>query len=240
MENNAKQNNDEEILLFSTESPTEPSFDSSTEETGNTKQHTVSVKFNQINRETLHTKHLCIYDSQFLEIKEYQYKNKLQFWLNLAYVNTKPKRQWDINWNWAWLTLLFSGLVVLFQFTPILPLITGNDDYLASGIVILVTLSLLCFIMLIRGAKHVAQFSSLHGKVRLFELFINKPSRAEFQTFLMRLHECGEQAKSSNHLNQTQQLAAEMSEHRRLRDQNVISAEDYDRAKSNLLSKHSS
>ena len=114
-----------------------------------------------------------------------------------------------------------------------------SNPYMYSLVVLPITIGVMLIVYMIKQAKHVLIFYSNHGRVPVVELFYKNPSAKEFNSFAGELINCIQTAKANNYYNDSQILAAELSEHRRLRDENVFSNEIYEQAKVNILTNHS-
>lgn len=81
-------------------------------------------------------------------------------------------------------------------------------------------------------------FYSRHGRIPLVELLNNKPRRGEFEDFLRDLVRHIRLAEEMDGANPRARLAAELREHRRLKDEAVIDASAYEAVKARILHHH--
>lgn len=101
-------------------------------------------------------------------------------------------------------------------------------------------MSLICLVFTIRSIKSVWQFRTNFGKVPVMEIINNIPSRSTVQEFIDHLSKVITNAGQTNYFTEAQNLAAELSEHRRLRDEGIISNSEYENVKSQIMGLHGS
>ena len=80
-------------------------------------------------------------------------------------------------------------------------------------------------------------FRSQFGKIRLFELANNNPGKDDFRDFINKIVVQINKSKAAKGMNQSQLLAAELKELRRLKDEKIVPEEAYEKAK-RLIFKH--
>jgi len=78
-------------------------------------------------------------------------------------------------------------------------------------------------------------FRSQFGKIRLFELANNNPDKDTFRSFVNRIVVQINKSKAAKNMNQSQLLAAELKELRRLKDENIVPVESYEKAKQQIF-----
>ena len=111
-------------------------------------------------------------------------------------------------------------------------------DYQASVAVLLITLAvLLCLYAAYRSINEL-KFFTIHGQVAVFSIFRNNPNKKHYQAFLKYLTAAIKAAKSKDFYNQAEQLAVELGEHRRLKNEGILSTEIYNQAKNNIMQCH--
>lgn len=193
------------------------------------------VQIDKLNRQT---KRACVYDDRFIGIQFYDYRSPKNYWVNLLSLDFKPQRQRNIKWLWV---VTFLGLFNLAFITVYLDLNTTllpNVPYMLSVAVALFTLSFLSLLILRRNYKDTISFYTMHGQIPLVELIYNQPTKAEFHDFIVALSNKIQTLKKATYFDQSQQLAAELAEHRRLRNDGIISQELYQTAKKRIFSQH--
>jgi len=220
----------EEILLESNEDwLSEPS-----EETYN-KVTAHLVQIQKWKRQSVGTQ---ILDNRFLFVKKYQNGRNISYWVNLLLTNPVPQRVRQINWRWGLAALVLmansAGLIAAEYYLDI----SGKFLYFNSIIVIMATLALISLLTMVYKSKNVLAFNTLHGNLPILSLAINNPSKEAFQSYVKTLRHTIELLQQQNAHRMKNQLANELAEHRRLKDQNVISEREYEKAKNRILSQH--
>lgn len=219
----------EEILLESDETlATKPSEDTFNK---------VSAQLVQIQKWKRCSLGAQILDDKFLFVKSYQRGRSAKYWYNLMFADPVPKRHQSIDWRWGLASLVFflnaAGLLAIEHYYQL----SARFVYFNSITVVLVTLGLIGFLMMIYKAKNALVFHTLHGQMPILSLAVNNPSKEEYQSFAKSLRQCIEQLQQRAH-KVNNQLAKELGEHRRLKDENVVSEQEYEKAKNRILSQH--
>jgi hypothetical protein len=80
-------------------------------------------------------------------------------------------------------------------------------------------------------------FRSQFGKIKLFELANNNPDKDSFHSFVNQIVVHINKSKAAKEMNQSQLLASELKELRRLKDENIVPYDSYEKAKV-LIFKH--
>jgi hypothetical protein len=163
-----------------------------------------------------------------------KHRRKYKFRLNLAHLDPRPFRLRNIAWKWLYasLALWCSAAVILFGgwFNSSSVISLG----IFTGVIVAALLTLLTFFYL---SHDTVYFRSQFGKIRLFELANNNPGKDDFRDFInqivMQINKC----KAAKGMNQSQLLAAELKELRRLKDEKIVPEESYEKAKQ-LIFKH--
>ena len=225
-----KQTADEQITLYS------PEYGEQTE----------TIDLNQVTLELLQTskwkeqqKLFRIYDNKYLNVNEKHAKKTSSYNVHLTLLNPNPVRKRCLNVKYLLIAGLLFGLAWL-VYTLIQQGITGfTNPSMYSLVVLPVTIGTILIVYMIKKSKHILIFYSDHGRVPVVELFYKNPSKNSFNAFAGELINCIQTVKAENYYNNSQTLAAELSEHRRLRDEGVFSDNVYEQAKANILTNHS-
>ncbi|MCI0399850.1 MAG: hypothetical protein L0Y67_07815 [Gammaproteobacteria bacterium] len=164
--------------------------------------------------------------------------NTKKYWVNLTYLDPNPKRYLRIAWPWLITTLTLigiAGLLFLFRDTSIQPL--GLRPTLPV-MLLLGALTLISFLALVYRSEDKLVFCSQYGRTNLIELAYKNPNSMEFQNFVRELVRRIAQAKTESLQKESERLAGELREHRRLRDVRILPEKEYERSKANILSYH--
>ncbi|WP_455203773.1 hypothetical protein [Kaarinaea lacus] len=219
----------EEILLYSQEeevqsAPTEESFSQ------------VTLQLLQIQKWKQHSLALLVLENKFLYVKNYRYKRKDEYWLNLKYLNPQPKKTTHIAWRWG-VAMLFC-LLNAFGLWAAKPYISEWFPYSVSAMVLLLTVSAILTLIMIYRSQTILLYSTASAQIPVVSLAYNNPSKGEFRTFVKALSQIILAAQPKDYQDQSNRLAVELAEHRRLKESKVISEEQYEMAKETLFSQH--
>ena len=225
-----KQTSDEQITLYTPEYG-EPS------ETIDLNQ--VTLELLQINKWKEQQKLIRIYDNKYLNVNEKQAKKTCSYNIHLTLLDPNPARKRHINLKYLFVAAGLFCLAYLIYLMKQLDFLGLSNTYMYSLIVLPITIGAMLMVYMIKQAKHVLIFYSNHGRVPVVEMFYKNPTKNQFNAFAGELFNYIQTVKANNYYNDSQTLAAELSEHRRLRDEGVFSDEVYEQAKANILTNHS-
>ncbi|WP_455209698.1 hypothetical protein [Kaarinaea lacus] len=220
----------EEILLESNEDwGSEPSEDTYKKVTAQL------VQIQKWKRQSVGTQ---ILDNKFLFVKKFQRGRSTSYWVNLLFANPVPQRIKRLDWRWGLASLILTancaGLIAAEHYLHV----STKFIYFNSITIITATLALMSLLTMIYKSKNVLVFKTLNGDMPILSLAMNNPSKEAFQTYARTLRRCIEQIQQQNAHRMTNQLANELAEHRRLKDNNIISQQEYEQAKNRILSQH--
>jgi signal transduction histidine kinase len=179
-----------------------------------------------------------ILDNRFLYVKKYFKRKTTAYWVNLLFLDPVPQQERQIDWRWAvaafaLLALSSSLVVVEYSFD-----LSAKFAYFNSISVLLATASIVSILALIYTARNSVFFTTLHGRTPVVSFINNQPSKDVFQAYVKTLGLCIEKVQTQNARNSTNRLANELAEHRRLKKEKIISAQEYEEAKNRILSQH--
>jgi len=204
------------------------------------------IELNQVTQELVQTaslreqkKLLRVFDNKFLNINEKKAKKTTSYNIHLWLLSANPIHRRKIPVK----PLLIGCALFVLAWLAYHFIKTGipgiNSPYLQAIPVLLGTAGAILVVYAFNQYKNVLIFYSDHGRIPLVELFYNNPSKSSFKKFTGDLVNAIHSAKSKKNYNAQQMLAAEVSEHRRLKDEGVLSDAFYEKAKTNILNYHS-
>lgn len=223
------QTPEEEITLSSSE------FDQFKEESGPT---SVTDELSQEIPIKEQLKLFRIFDKKYLNVNEKSAKSVTSFFVKLAILDSVPKRKRIIKFVPLLLGLVSVSLswFIFYLKQSGVPLFQGL--YISTAVVLCAAIGAILVVYVIKESRHVLIFYSQNGRIPIAEILIKKPNKQAFNKFVSELISCINAVKARSHYSQTQALAAELSDHRKLRDDGAISSKDYELAKSNIMSHH--
>jgi hypothetical protein len=202
------------------------------------KPTTVTREMSQAVRIKEHLKLFRIFDKKFININEKTADGITSYFFRLSMLDPTPVRKRIIKFKpliAGFVLLALSWLTYYFKNTghPLL-----ESLYIYTVIVALAALGLILIVYVIKEFRNVLIFYSQHGRIPVIELLYRIPNKVEFQQFVTELVECINIAKSRTTYSDSQLLAAELSEHRKVRDEGGLSGREYEIAKNNIMKFH--
>lgn len=167
-------------------------------------------------------------------------KKTLDYTVDLTFLDPTPVRSRNIDWlflNTALGLLAVTFLLYTYVQASAFPVLES------PWFPLLILLGAGAFIAVLIGLHRSSDrilFYSRHGRAPLVDLLNNNPGKNEFQDFLQDLEQRIRQAQEGAYPNTREHLAAELREHRRLKDEAIISVEEYETVKRRILGSHES
>ena len=168
---------------------------------------------------------------QAIKIK---HRRKYKFRLNLAHLDPRPFHLRHIVWKWLYASLALWCCAAIIVIAGWFDSSSVMSMGIFAGVIVGALLTLLIFFYL---SHDTVYFRSQFGKIRLFELANNNPDKDEFREFINKIVVQINKSKAAKGMNQSQLLAAELKELRRLKDECIVPEESYEKAK-RLIFKH--
>ncbi len=168
-----------------------------------------------------------------------KHQKKLDFRIDLAYLDPIPVRKHQVASQWAYCSLglaLLSGLMIWTGWFS--NSMNPSISYMVSTITVS-TLTLISLLLFAHNSYDRIIFQTQHGNVQLIELLNKYPDKESFRQFIGQFILSVKNAKKNKRLSPSRFLAGELRELRRLRDEAVISAETYEIAKAELFQNES-
>lgn len=203
---------------------------------------TVDFEFEQSNKVRGIYRKMTIFNGNhcYQSIKN-KHKTKYKYRVDIAHLNPHPVREHHIARKWLYaaaVSLGFSVLLViigwlsnLFESTP--------NVYYSTAVVVSFSATLIALLLFAHNTYDKVIFRTQFGNVKLIELINKYPSKDEFRKFIARFIVQIKKARSEKGFNTSKFLARELREIRRLRDESVVTEEEYQSAKT-IIFKHSS
>ena len=170
-----------------------------------------------------------------------KHQRKYKYRVDLAYLDPKPSRVHNIAWRWLYIA---AGLGA---FTAITGLVGWFTDWLVSspglyftGVVIgLASLTLIALLLFAHLSYDKVLFKTHFSGIQLIELINKYPNKDDFREFVGKFIVQIKKAKVKKSYTTSRFLAMELKELRRLRDETVITQQQYDEAKKLIFSHES-
>lgn len=185
-----------------------------------------------------------VYDKRIVKITKKTHKGHRDYLVNLVVLDDRPSIGIGIKLKFlVWsaiigamsfgvLQLKYLNLELLAQYAK------PYHYYVVAGL--LGAASILLFITLLRSITFEWQFKSLHGRKPLVRFLMFSPGFGAVRSMLKRISDNIQLTRSNNYMSDELELAAELKEHRRLRDEGLLSSRDYEKAKARIMKLQSS
>ena len=168
-----------------------------------------------------------------------KHKRKYKYRVNLSFLDHRHFRERKIAWNWLCgaigLMFISAALVYIGWFSG---LTTRSSNYEISVVVVLSAM-LISFLLAIHNSYDKIIFKSQYGRVKFIEMIYKYPDRDSFRKFIGQFMKQVKSEKAKNNYPESLLLTRELQELRRLKNEDVISEEDYESGKAEIF-KHDS
>lgn len=160
---------------------------------------------------------------------------KHKFRVNLTYLDSKPRRFYNLASGW----LITAGISAILSFLLVYLGWYSGMQVNQSIAIILTTLSatfsfIALLLALLKTQDRVIYYSRF-GHIPILELINNSPNRQAFSSFVQTLSSQIIQARQKSQLDTTARLTMELKELRRLKDEGVIPDTHYEQGKKRIF-----
>lgn len=195
----------------------------------------INFEFEQVNKLHGVYRHFTIFnDTHLYQSIKIKHQRKYKFRIDLAYLDPRPFRTRVKAWKWLYLSLALLGLDAALIFSGWLD--TFSISFFGAFTAITVV-AIMCLLAFFYYSHDKVFFRSQYGKIKLVELINKNPDNDSFRSFINKFVMQINKSKTAKGLNQNKSLALELRELRRLKDETIIPAGSYEKAKQ-LIFKH--
>lgn len=189
----------------------------------------VNFEFEQVSKLRGIYRQLSVFnDTHCYQSIKNKHQRKYKYRLNLAYLDPRPFRSRHVAWRWLYASLALWGVDAALIFSGLL----SGASMIAPGLFICSTVVAIMTLLAFFYFTHdTIYFRSQFGKIRLMDLMNKNPDNEKFRDFINQLVIQINTSKSASNKNNSQLLAAELQQLRRLKDETVIGEEEYESAK---------
>ena len=168
-----------------------------------------------------------------------KHKRKYKYRVDLLFLDPRPFRERKIAWNWLYgsIGLTFIGVVMIYLgwfsnfFTP--------STYYVTSLIVVISAMLISLLMFMHNSYDKVIFKSQYGRVKFIEILNKYPDKNTFRKFISRFMTQVKNEKSKKNFSQSKFLTRELQQLRRLKNEDVITEEEYESGKT-LIFKHKS
>lgn len=185
-----------------------------------------------------------IYDHRVVKIKEKTGKGVKDFLVNMIILNDRPS--WSVSMNFMLLvwSVVFAGAAYAtmqlkaMNLEFLAPYVKDFYYWIAAGI--LGVVAALFLLQMVRSFRLVWQFKSNLGNAPIISVLVTNPNISTVKAFINGLSDNIQRVRANNYLPDEHELAVELSEIRRLRDEGLVSDKAYEKAKTKIMGGHAS
>lgn len=198
----------------------------------------VDFEFEQSNKMQGFYNKLTVFNgSHCYQLIRNKHQPKIKFRIDITYLNPHPIRQHKVAWKWLFIAIPFLLISLIMAYAGLFSATFEPSSNFLNVLIGLSLFSVICILLAIHRSYDKWVFSSECGHVNLIELLNNHPDMASFKTFIDQLTLQVRKAKQAKNKPLSECLAGELRELRRLKDETVISKNEYESAKQ-LIFKH--
>lgn len=205
-------------------------------ETEQPPEQTTNSRFEQKGRLFRYQAEYRVYNDHFIEVKTAGvFERPRTYQLDCTFLDRHAKRVLNIDWcSAAAFVFLLSSAVVLAWMAPSLEI---SAVVLGASLASALAAAALTLLVCLRRSSDSIVFYSRHGRVPLLRLRNHNPSTTELKAFVGDIGKRIKRARQGWN-NREQFLSAELREHRRLKDEGILTPERYETVKRRILGKH--
>jgi len=205
-------------------------------ETEQPPEQTTNSRFEQKGRLFRYQADYRIYNDHYIEVKTASVFERPQtYQLDCTFLDRHAKRVLDIDWgSAAAFMFLVSSAIVLAWLAPSLEI---SAVMLGASLASALAAAALALVVCLHRSSDTIVFYSRHGRVPLLSLRNRNPSSAELKAFVGDISDRIKRARRRWN-NREQFLSAELREHRRLKDEGILTPERYEAVKRRILGRH--
>lgn len=175
----------------------------------------------------------------FQGLEWYRDKENKKYRLNLSCLKSKPEHIVKLQWKWvssAIATAIWSIILIYVgYFTDVSSLVNDLEPvHMISCGVLMGTITVISLLLFLHYREDKFVFRGFQSDLVLIELDNNKPDTHNFERLLQSIRKAIE--KSTHYTDTQEQLVIELKELRRLRDEGVISTQDYETSRQLIFS----
>lgn len=197
------------------------------------------IELFQVSHPRAQSAHYTIFEGRFLSIHQKKpWKKAKRYWVDLGFLDPTPHLLSITDWRSLYIA---GGFAVATLFMIALSAVVATPWPQQPWLPVTIALScagLASLGMFFLRSRNLVRFHSVSGDAVFLEMASNAPSRGEFSTFLRTLIQHVQAAHKHDPRKPYQRLGAELCEHRRLLEKEILTQDAYDYAREKILRKH--
>jgi hypothetical protein len=178
---------------------------------------------------------LVIFNGTYLGVRTNTSGATREYWLNLAFLDPQPVREVSRPWPAiAGVTAALAACVLVAYFGAAAPRLAWPAAVVAMALAAV----LLTLVRSLYRSSLTLVYCTRHGRMPVLQVFRHKPDRPRLKEFIDGMAQAVEEALAERPASRSQYLRDEMREHRRLLAQGVLTARQFEIAKTLILRQH--
>lgn len=204
-----------------------------------TPRPSILIQLSQVSYLRAQTSHYTIFDRRFLSIYRKNFGGKArQYWIDLALLDSTPHFFVKNDRHSLYTSGGMFGLCAILTLVSMFSRMPWYTHAWSPLTLLTLCASVIALLVFVHRSQNLVRFHSQSGDAVLLEMYNNAPNRAEFEAFGRELVQHIQAAQRSDRRKPDQKLGAELREHRRLRDQGILTEEVYAAARDKILRRH--
>jgi len=196
-----------------------------------TRERVTNLQFDQQSRLHRSETHFTVFNDHYIAIETSRPGNKTRcFEFDLSFLASQPKRVRKIDW-------LSCALAFLLLFAAVTTGLMGNTGITAMTLALILAGFTLSLGLAICRSQDNIVFVTKHGRLPLLVLFNRNPTPAGLQAFLSDITQRIQNTRK-DWSSKSEYLSAELRQHRRLQEVDILSKKEYEVIKKRILGKH--
>ncbi|MCC6301949.1 MAG: hypothetical protein IT489_04010 [Gammaproteobacteria bacterium] len=204
-----------------------------------TPRPSILIQLSQVSYLRAQTSHYTIFDRRFLSVYRKSFGGRArQYWIDLALIDSTPHFFVKNDRHSLYTSGGMLGLCAILTLASLFSRMPWYAHAWSPLTLLSLCAAVIALLVFVHRSQNLVRFHSQSGDAVLLEMYNNAPNRAEFETFGRELVQHIQAAQRSDRRKPDQKLGAELREHRRLRDQGILTEEVYAAARDKILRRH--
>lgn len=197
---------------------------------------TTNSRFAQQGRLFRYQADFSIFNDHYIEVRTGGvFRHPRSYELDCTFLDPHARRVLRIDWWSAGIFLLLLSCAMALPWFAAAPGISTLA--LAGSVALMFGAAAAALLVCLHRSSDSIVFYTRHGRAPLLRFLSHNPTAAELESFVADISRRSERARAQWD-NRQQFLSAELKEHRRLKDQGILTPESYEAVKRRILGKH--
>lgn len=222
-----------------TQSESEEQIQISAEAERGVPRPSILIQLSQVSYLRAQSAHYTIFDHRFLSVYRKNFGRKArQYWIDLALIDSTPHFFVKSDRHSLYTSGGMLGLCAVLSLASVFSRMPWYAHSWSPLTLLSLCAAVIALLVFVHRSQNLVRFHSQNGDAVLLEMFNNAPNRKEFASFARELVQHIQTAQRGDKRKLDQKLGAELREHRRLKDQGILSEEIYVSARDKILRRH--